>query len=39
MITSIEAALLAVAADRELDGRIEILTPRNKGAAVKRRTS
>ncbi len=33
-ITRIEAAFLAVAGDRELAGRVEILTPRNKGAAI-----
>jgi homoserine kinase len=38
-ITSVEAALLAVAADRDLEGRVEILTPRNHGATVTRRTT
>jgi homoserine kinase len=38
-ITRIEAAFLAVAADRGLDGRVEVLTPRNNGAAVTRRTT
>ena len=33
-MTSIEAAFMAVAADRGLDGRVEILSPRDKGAAV-----
>lgn len=39
VITSVEAAFLAVAGDRELEGRVEILTPRNHGAAVTRRTT
>ena len=38
-ITRIEAAFLAVAGDRELAGRVEILTPRNKGAAVVKRAA
>jgi homoserine kinase len=38
-ITRIEAAYLAVAADRDLDGKVEILTPRNKGASVTRRST
>jgi len=38
-ITRIEAAFLAVAGDRELAGRVEVLTPRNKGAVVVKRGS
>lgn len=38
-MTAIEAAFMAVAADRGLAGRVEILSPREKGATVTARTS
>jgi homoserine kinase len=33
-LSRVEAAFLAVAADRDLPGRVEIVSPRNTGAAV-----